>query len=609
MISRISLFLFLFLPVLVNAQKQDYLWPTDASTHLTSTFGETRAAHFHSGLDIKTWGQEGYRVFASKDGVVHRVAVSLNGYGKVIYLKHNDGSFTVYAHLQRLNDELQSFVDSLRMLDYSFELDVTIDSLGFEVKQGDVIGFTGSTGVGPPHLHFETRWPDETPFNSLRTNLKVKDTMPPVFSSLLAVPLSKGSLISNTKYPEVVYPQDFSKGVYDFGTIEASGTIGLAVNAYDPADEVTNKYAVYELLLLQGADTLFHEQLDEFKFEEDDLMLNDRLTAYRDYRRTYQTLFKKDGSENPFYLKVEPDTRIQPKDTLTEYTIIAKDYFGNTAEGVLSVKHFAETKFFDYTGFNSKMYQWYWTEDWIGLDGFVWDLETATFGREWAGNLNQRLVWDYIKNTKILFARFSPDQFYRYDTPDQRLTVRFLPNTFFDTLTVAGVHGEMDGKPYINIEPGSIPARKDIEIQYFMGDNYEEGNNYRLFRFDRLRDRIRYVDSKLIGKTVWGYPSDLGEFLVMADNEAPEVETPQLVQTDYGKWFVYVTAADSLTGIDFKNSEIYVNGVRGIVEYDDEEDLLIYYHPSFAPEKETEVRLTVSDKAGNRFSNSYTIYR
>ena len=612
--SRSLLFLTLFFaPLCVHAQQQDYLWPTDASQHLTSTFGETRSAHYHSGLDIKTWGQEGFKVFASKDGVVHRLAVSLNGYGKVIYLRHEDNTYTVYAHLQRLNNKLQAFVDSLRMQDYSFEIDVTIDSLGLEVKQGDVIGYTGSTGVGPPHLHFETRWADETPFNSLRTNLAVKDNLPPVFSSLLAVPLSKGAFISDTKYPEIFYPQDFKTGVYNFGTIEAFGPIGLAVNVYDEANEVTNKYTVYELSLLQGTDTLFHERLDEFKFEEDDLMLNDRLTSFRDYRRTYQTLFQKDGPENPFYLKVDPDTRIHPTDSLTQYTIIARDYFGNEAKGIISVKlHQPQHLGRPVISFN--LFDWYWSEDWttIAYDSYL-DLETpwmgSGFGWKWLGNPNHRLLWDQVYNNKILFSRFSPDQVYRYDTPDRRLTVRFASNTFFDTLTVAGIHGEMDGNPYINVEPGMIPARKEIEIQYFMGEHFEEGNNYRLFRFDRLRNRIRYVDSELIGKTVWGYPSDLGEFIILPDNDAPGVETPKIVQTNYGKWFVNVTAVDSLTGIDFKRSEIYVNGIRGIVEYDDEEDLLIYYHPSFVPKKQNEIRLTVSDKAGNQFNKTYTLYR
>ena len=64
----------------------DYRWPVDISRHLSGTFGETRSAHFHSGLDIKTWGREGYPVFASEQGYISRIAISAVGYGKVLYV-------------------------------------------------------------------------------------------------------------------------------------------------------------------------------------------------------------------------------------------------------------------------------------------------------------------------------------------------------------------------------------------------------------------------------------------------------------------------------------------------------------------------------------------
>src|SRR6056297_2382524 len=80
-----------------------YSWPTEASRYLSSTFGETRAAHFHAALDIKTWGRKGYEVYATRDGVVDRIAIGPRGYGKVIYLKHDDGSYSVYAHLLSFN--------------------------------------------------------------------------------------------------------------------------------------------------------------------------------------------------------------------------------------------------------------------------------------------------------------------------------------------------------------------------------------------------------------------------------------------------------------------------------------------------------------------------
>ncbi len=119
-----NLLAFIVLLLVSNAQAQSsnsfdptsahYLWPTDASHHLTSTFGESRTGHFHAALDIKTWGRRGYEIYATRDGILHRMAIKPNGYGKVLYLKHEDGSFSVYAHLMKFNDQLQQLANTNR---------------------------------------------------------------------------------------------------------------------------------------------------------------------------------------------------------------------------------------------------------------------------------------------------------------------------------------------------------------------------------------------------------------------------------------------------------------------------------------------------------------
>ncbi len=88
----------------------------------------------HRGTDFAA--PTGTKVRASSDGRVDFVGVQ-NGYGKVIYLKHDGGYTTVYAHLN-------GFASGLRK--------------GQAVTQGDVIGYVGSTGWATgPHLHYEFR--------------------------------------------------------------------------------------------------------------------------------------------------------------------------------------------------------------------------------------------------------------------------------------------------------------------------------------------------------------------------------------------------------------------------------------------------------------------
>ena len=58
--------------------------PVKIPIYLSATFGELRNNAFHAGVDIKTNGKTGYRVYAVADGYVSRIGVSPWGYGNVV---------------------------------------------------------------------------------------------------------------------------------------------------------------------------------------------------------------------------------------------------------------------------------------------------------------------------------------------------------------------------------------------------------------------------------------------------------------------------------------------------------------------------------------------
>ncbi|MFL0123570.1 M23 family metallopeptidase, partial [Tenacibaculum maritimum] len=74
--------------------------PLKIPTILSGTFGELRNNHFHSGIDIKTQGKEGIKIYAPANGYVSRIKVSQWGFGKALYISHPNGYTTVYAHLK-----------------------------------------------------------------------------------------------------------------------------------------------------------------------------------------------------------------------------------------------------------------------------------------------------------------------------------------------------------------------------------------------------------------------------------------------------------------------------------------------------------------------------
>ena len=116
--------------------KNGYMWPVKNSRKITSPYGVrihplTGKKRKHNGVDI---GGVGFtsEVLASKAGTVI-VSQRSNSYGNYIVVDHGPGNTTLYAHLSK-----------------------RLVSAGQKVKQGQVLGITGSTGnSNGPHLHFE----------------------------------------------------------------------------------------------------------------------------------------------------------------------------------------------------------------------------------------------------------------------------------------------------------------------------------------------------------------------------------------------------------------------------------------------------------------------
>ena len=580
----------------VAAQQVDttYIWPTSASPYLSSTFGETRSAHFHAGLDIKTWGREGYRVYASRDGILHRLIVTNQGYGKAIYLKHNDGTYTVYAHLQRFIEPFQHIADSVRMVDFNYEMDLPLEYQNITVKQGEVIGYTGSTGVGPPHLHFEIRDTQNNPINPLASNLNIEDTTPPLFRSLMIEPLSVDASINQKKAPVAINPVNIENDVYDFGAVAVAGTIGISANVYDQSDRVNNRYAVYELLLIIENDTLYHEQINQFDFDQSDQMFLNRVPAPESSRRSFQRLFQKDGNNHPFLLKSE---RHSKGNFSVPYKIIARDFYGNEAIATVSFYPDLEIPFIYHTqAYDSLSFfiNGYWTEDWISMDSLVLDLTSYKY---------QNLLID----GKSILKRVYPEESYGFYTPDFRLHTQFLKDTFFDTLSVLTSYSVIGDTAKIHLIPASLPSKRPYSLQFYLGDLWQDSSKFRLYEFDPTKESYSFIESYVKGRTLTASPSQLGEFTILSDTTAPEITKPVLVSTFGTNQSYQIQVLDNLSGVNPKSAIFKINDVQGIPEYDFESDTFTYYHPTFKPGKKSTIYFEVEDNAGNKTTNTFSL--
>lgn len=108
--------------------------------HITSSFSNNRLHPIkkvwraHKGVDYGA--PTGTPVMATGDGLV-TLSGWKSGYGKTVIIRHAGMYDTLYAHLSRYGKNITP---------------------GRRVKQGDIIGYVGSTGLATgPHLHYEFR--------------------------------------------------------------------------------------------------------------------------------------------------------------------------------------------------------------------------------------------------------------------------------------------------------------------------------------------------------------------------------------------------------------------------------------------------------------------
>lgn len=227
----------------------DYIWPTNASTNITSSFADYRRTHLHEGIDISTNNQKGYPVYASRDGYVSRIFISRRGYGKMLYVRHNDGFVTMYAHLQRFADPIDKYAKRLQKQNRRYSLEVDLDSSMFRVSKGDLIAHTGDTGMGSAHLHFEVR---DSSFNPINPFLlpqifsSVNDVIPPEFHMLAFTPLSGSAKIQGKHKTWVGNAKKESAGEYVIQQpVKLSGSFGISVRATDQADVLRYRTGAY----------------------------------------------------------------------------------------------------------------------------------------------------------------------------------------------------------------------------------------------------------------------------------------------------------------------------------------------------------------------------
>lgn len=113
--------------------------PLQGGGRLASRFGNRihpifKSRRMHTGVDLAA--PLNTPIYASGDGVVEK-AQWVSGYGRFVQLKHVNGFETAYGHMNKIAEGMKP---------------------GVRVKQGQIIGYVGSTGNSTGnHVHFEIK--------------------------------------------------------------------------------------------------------------------------------------------------------------------------------------------------------------------------------------------------------------------------------------------------------------------------------------------------------------------------------------------------------------------------------------------------------------------
>lgn len=651
------------------------IWPTNASRILTSTFGETRAAHLHAGIDIRTWGREGYEVYAMADGDVMRLQTGPKGYGNAVYLRHSDGTISMSAHLNRFEPLLQAYADSIRLASHHASMDLYPLERTFSYKAGDLIGFTGSTGTGPPHLHVELRNEQNQPLNPLLSSLRgdVKDNLAPEFEALAVEHLHPTSY--HLQRHQVLVGQKIQVGQdvlvgqevmnrTDFGTVEVSGPVGISALMHDRANGTKSRYAVYEWMMMVREDTVFHARADWFPFSMDQKMFLDR--SYPILAETgdgFQRFYVVNGNRLPLYRSMKNRGVLHFAPGEYEVRLIAKDIFGNRSESLLTVRAAGEVVHLDehpkeYLGEHLGEHEdghlhlgEHLGEHLSGHqnenpDVYLFKVDSVPayplpsvdrvrvdrpFARYPAHKVVEpEALFHQPEKEKILSqgrafhriythlflesgwqplpedspvrirAELSPGHSTMLHTPDQRVQLLIPRNAIYDSLEVVMQVAWQDGLPEITFDPGGLPVFEDLRLRVRLPDSVDADQKVGVFGRHPRSGKLIFLGAQRAGSWVESPMMEIADVVLVQDDEAPVVQVPSLRRNLAGKMVVTVMVRDDESGIDPDESHIFLDGVRGITEFDPDKKELIYVHPSLTPDRSMEVRVEVQDGVGNR---------
>ncbi|MGC6525141.1 MAG: M23 family metallopeptidase [Flavobacteriaceae bacterium] len=538
---------------------QDYFRsPLDIQLVLSGTFAELRSNHFHSGLDIKTNGKQGLKVYAAAQGYVSRIKISRYGYGKALYITHPNGYTTVYAHLQKFSPEIEAYIKKQQYQKEQFEIELFPKLNALKIESDALVAFSGNTGGSSgPHLHFEIRDKQERPMNPMLFGLDIKDTTAPELYELYAYPISENSHIDGVQKKKKIRLIKQPDGSFVAEAIKCFGEIGFGIVANDRQDYAPNKNGVSKIETYFNGQKSINIDFKRFSFSETKHI--NRFIDYAHYRakkRKIQKLFIEKNNPLSLFTFEEQKGKLNIKDSANySYLIKIKDFKNNfTSVRVPILGEFQNIKKVDSIPLNYT---------------FINASEVGVF-------------------------------------EEKSIRVEIPAHTLYDD-TYLDIEVKNDT---LKLHRPNIPLKKSMTITFDVS-HYEPDDMEHLYIASvSAYGKLYYTSTKRKGSTLSARTKYFGTYTLATDKEGPKI-TPSNFKNE--SWlsnyrYLKIKISDEISGV--KNFRATVNGKWILMEYDSKTNTLTHdFNDGVVNDTKNNLKLIVTDNVGNSSKFESVFYR
>lgn len=556
--------------------------PLDTPLAVTGGFGEYRIGHFHAGFDFGTGGVVGKPVRAPLSGHLERVRTSGAGYGRSLYLRATDGRLIQFGHLDAFMEPVAAWVDSIHRSRGQYEQDLWPEAWRFPVRAGQRIAWTGQSGAGGPHLHFEIRRGD-TAFQPQRAGLSIRDTSAPTLVDVTFDPLDDSSFVAGRAAPVTVRLDARPDTVHLLGRVRA--LVGARDGVWRGVDRM-----VPWLTRLEWGDEWLECRMDSISWATDMSEGDYVFDAGRVIGEKGIVLQAPAGWRPKFFRTNVPRSRdagtivVRPGDPPRRLRLVAQDVSGNrTVREVVVVAHDPA----DLAGVARR-------DDpmearrrrgrrAVRIGGSTGTMERPDSAPGALGGSLRAGAWGW---TIPADALFEAESLFAATTPAPEAAPGLIP---------VGNLGE--------IGPATTPLRRAVTL-HVPGLESRHGDRLGLYREGSDGWELIGWTARADGAGWDAETRRLGRFALFADTLAPRIAPRPAPRTipaggPYSTWAIEAELTDSGSGVLARGCHYLVDGRREAAEWDSEASVL-RWRPRRPPAAgRHRATIEAADRAGN----------